>query len=459
MKGRAIAFLLIFALICGAFGFMSADLSASARDYALEGELLAGSREAAEGIALEYAQWLHGCLVWRTAYDLGSGGQTLDFAWWPSLEEPETRPFELEAEDVFDRFAVGPGSEYSPAIAGLVDGFLESGKLSEEYVLNDYVDCVPVVFSLLVPDEGGGAWVRTQQALSELFFVPLPENIRVRFERDEGSGFYDYKYAGRGLTARASSVETAGYIYFTFSVRESLSGENELRFEGGPLLDGSHLPGGGWGLWRVKLEGEELAFESLEQVLSLGTDWQDAVLALDGERPLLLTLADGCVTLRALDAESGAVTDEFTLFEGFEPSWDGLAELEVQSFPEGIAVADRDGAAATLLRSGEGYTGLRLWDSQAEYDERSRLLGLGPEGSFYAYERRYRLFGERLAVLELTDIYSGSNRQAQGLLLLYVYDPEDGLIFAERLSSPLSGVSQYVGSETALVPAEQRSAK
>ena len=457
MKGRAIAFLLIFALICGAFGFMSADLSASAKDYALEGELLAGSREAAEGIALEYAQWLHGCLVWRTAYDLGSGGQTLDFAWWPSLEEPETRPFELEAEDVFDRFAVGPGSEYSPAIAGLVDGFLESGKLSEEYVLNDYVDCVPVVFSLLVPDEGGGAWVRTQQALSELFFVPLPENVRVRFERDEDSSFYDHKYAGSGLTARASSVEAAGYIYFTFSVRESLSGENELRFEGGPLLDGSHLPGGGWGLWRVKLEGEDLALESLEQVLSLGTDWQDAVLALDGERPLLLTLADGRVTLRALDAESGAVMDEFTLFEGFEPSWDGLAELEVQSFPEGIAVADRDGAAATLLRSAEGYTGLRLWNSQVESDERSRLLGLGPEDGFYAGGRQYRLFGERLAVLELTDIYSGSNRQAQGLLLLYVYDPEDGLIFAERLSSPLSDVSQYVYLETALVPAEQRS--
>ena len=209
----------------------------------------------------------------------------------------------------------------------------------------------------------------------------------------------------------------------------------------------------------MKLEGEDLALESLEQVLSLGTDWQDAALALDGERPLLLTLADGRVTLRALDAESGEVTDEFTLFEGFEPIWDGLAELEVQSFPEGIAVADRDGAAATLLRLAEGYTGLRLWDSQAEYDERSRLLGLGPEGSFYAYERRYRLFGERLAVLELTDIYSGSNRQAQGLLLLYVYDPEDGLIFAECLSSPLSDVSQYVGSETALVPAEQRSAK
>ena len=208
MRGRAIAFLLIFALICGVFGFMSADLSASTREYALERELLAGSREAAEGIALEYAQWLHGCLVWRTAYDLGSGGQTLDFAWWPSLEEPETRPFELEAEDVFDRFAVGPGSEYSPAISGLVDGFLASGKLSEEYVLNDYVDCVPVVFSLLVPDEGGGAWVRTQRSLSELFFVPLPENVRVRFERDEGSGFYDHKYAGRGLTARASSVET-----------------------------------------------------------------------------------------------------------------------------------------------------------------------------------------------------------------------------------------------------------
>ena len=103
MKGRAIAFLLIFALICGAFGFMSADLSASAKDYALEGELLAGSREAAEGIALEYAQWLHGCLVWRTAYDLGSGGQTLDFSWWPSLEEPETRPFELEAEGLLAR--------------------------------------------------------------------------------------------------------------------------------------------------------------------------------------------------------------------------------------------------------------------------------------------------------------------------------------------------------------------
>ena len=457
MKGRAIAFLLIFALICGAFGFMSADLSASAKDYALEGELLAGSREAAEGIALEYAQWLHGCLVWRTAYDLGSGGQTLDFAWRPSLEEPETRPFELEAEDVFDRFAVGPGSEYSPAVAGLVDGFLASGKLSEEYVLNDYVDCVPVVFRLLVPDEGGGAWVRTQRSLSELFFVPLPENVRVRFERDEDSSFYDHKYAGRGLTARASSVETAGYIYFTFSVRESLSGENELRFEGGPLLDGSHLPGGGWGLWRVKLEGEELALESLEQVLSLGTDWQDAVLALDGERPLLLTLADGRVTLRALDAESGAVTDEFTLFEGFEPIWDGLAELEVQSFPEGIAVADRDGAAATLLRSAEGYTGLRLWNSQVEPDERSRLLGLGPEDDFYAGGRQYRLFGERLAVLELTDIYSGSNRQAQGLLLLYVYDPEDGLIFAECLSSPLADVSQYVYLETALVPAEQRS--
>lgn len=457
MKGRAIAFLLIFALICGAFGFMSADLSASAKDYALEGELLAGSREAAEGIALEYAQWLHGSLVWRTAYDLGSGGQTLDFAWWPSLEEPEARPFELEAEDVFDRFAVGPGSEYSPAISGLVDSFLASGKLSEEYVLNDYIDCVPVVFKLLVPEKGGGAWVRTQRSLNELFFVPLPENVRVRFERDEGSSFYDYKYAGSGLTARASSVEAAGYIYFTLSVRESLSGENELRFEGGPLLDGSHLPGGGWGLWRVKLDGEDLALESLEQVLSLGTDWQDAVLALDGERPLLLTLADGRVTLRALDAESGAVTDEFTLFEGFEPSWDGLANLEVQSFPEGIAVACEDGAAATLLRSAEGYTGLRLWDSQVEYDERSRLLGLGPEDSFYAYERQYRLFGERLAVLELTDIFSGSNRQAQGLLLLYVYDPEDGLIFAERLSSPLSDVSQYVGSETALVPAEQRS--
>ena len=88
-------------------------------------------------------------------------------------------------------------------------------------------------------------------ALEELFRIPVPDWMTVRARLSHNSNpLYDTNYfsvydeTDGALSFDSDSVFAPdGWMYFVFDVRREGTRE---------LLDGSQLPGGNWGVWRMR---------------------------------------------------------------------------------------------------------------------------------------------------------------------------------------------------------------
>ncbi len=443
MKRYAIPLILLCCLAALFLAAAALFLCAGGGGYHIEGEVLFGERPEAAGFIMTDSEGLGSAGLWRGYYDPASGGQVMLSGWeFTSVDRDEAEP--SVSVETFSRMFADSGYDY-PALAEALKGFIDGGGREARVPLNSYTDAVPIRVNLMVPS-GGSSWhVRPVDAYAELFRVPLPEGTMVDFARDEPSGIIEASLAeGSEIYSASTSVYSGGYIYFTFELRRM---EDALGGVTGGLLDGSLLPGGDWGVWRVPYPFDEDDPPEPEPVLSLGHDFERAELAPgpEGDTVLLYTVEGGTLSLDVLDGANGRLMQSVELLDGYEPSYLGVG-IDYYDSPGGAVFAAQDGRAVTAELSGRIYAGLRRWEPN--YDLQA-LLG----ENWGVYARECLFCGGRLALLYEVLDYSGQDSARGTARLLMVFEDGGRLAYAERIGSQLWQNSyNRVSSQTGLSP-------
>ena len=172
------------------------------------------------------------------------------------------------------------------------------------------------------PFASGG--VSGAEALAERFRLPTEGlTLRVDCVQNPANDTIQLNFSIPGLEEHCASVYApSGGLYFSFDMRSE-----------GERLSGELLPGGGWGVWRVRCTPESGADTSserwwmsedidytcepdtLERVCAFSGDWELHALRLsgDGGRVLLTGVRDGALSLRALDAVTGETLQDLPL--------------------------------------------------------------------------------------------------------------------------------------------------
>ena len=450
--GTAFAALSVLAVAVFAAGTLALN---AVRDSArLSGEVLTGERSAAQGVTLSRDMSLADHLLWDTSWDSGAGTGETDTRW--KIEDTWTPDYYSNPGiEVIDVLYTGtfcwydgdiramPGS-YEAILEDLLGGRWDTPSASGEFLLNDYVGNCLLNFEteLLLCDDSNPA----DEHYSQMFRLPLPREVRLSVT---------YEYVGNRHTAsftmldppqegdiyRVTYTESdsvfapSGYLYFVFATRDIATDE---------LLDGSGLPGGGWGVYRVpvsdyvKVEpltnsfgwvsyGERLDdltgrwwaensfratanLRNAENVHVPGADWDGAWLELshDGESVLLFTIEGGRIYLTVLDAETAAETQRLELCPdggearfGKAVDYGYCADGEYAVF-SGI-YEDEDVVAVTARRSGGRYEPIGTVEL-----ERPELPGLDVK---LCYAPLYAYDGERLCVLQQLAVSDGEERE------------------------------------------------
>lgn len=452
MKGRAVAFFLIFVLALGFFCAGGGLLWARRNGLALSGELALGERGGAEGAKLALRAALEGHLVWDAEYSPATGSTESAARWQLAREdlyEPDDSPTLSLASMSYVCSWAGSlpeslaGASDDPANGRFLSYWLEpayqrfladaraSGLRDREYPLGDFSDRVP-----LGAFASGG--VSGTEALAERFRLPAEGlTLRVDCVQNPANDTIQLNFSIPGLEEHCASVYApSGWLYFSFDMRSE-----------GERLSGELLPGGGWGVWRVRCTPESGADTSserwwmsedidytcepdtLERVCAFSGDWELHALRLsgDGGRVLLTGVRDGALSLRALDAVTGETLQDLPLgVEGgyVEGIYDGEGWAVFQIYA---------GREASLLCCGEdaGRYTPRMTAPLALPGRPESLREL-PEDYFSWSVTDARFDGERLCVL-----YEISCAPDWGSTLWYVLSvfDEDGAVYTEWLPS------------------------
>ena len=345
---------------------------------------------------------------------------------------------------------------YTPYIAELIEEFKESDKSAMNVQLYHYTDSLPVT---LVGNGLLDAATDLPVSLNDVFRIPLPEGANIRIQRI-GTAVADINvFYGGGYVAEASSTFDGEYLYLIVEVRERDSRS---------LADGSMMPGGEWGVYRVPVErrwDEYLArLDEVENIYPLGSDWDEGKLFLDGDTLLICTRVDREVRLHALDLVSRSVSDALLFDNETLSGYGGAQSINyLEYYPRGgSGVFLLDGKLAAAV----DFTGdLEVLDTAVMPYEPVELFTTGKS----SYElisgavESYRYTGADLAdcawaggrFYALHTVFVRlENGRAFSALLLTEWD-KGGVLGAELLTTQLSElVWRYGLSETAqIVPA------
>ena len=197
-----------------------------------------------------------------------------------------------------------------------------------------------------------------------------------------GSVSYDIEPAlgAQYLSAVGGAADAGEWSYFLFYAYEADTDGDFVR-----RLDGSMLPGGGWGVWRVPCEGEGEErlpdFSRAELVVPMDWGWEGACLGLsdDGGELLVFTTEGRELWLNAYSLE-GEPGSRVRLSDGWE--YYNIDGLEVLTGPD-CAGIDFVGAFCAAVKSGGE------WRAAAEL-ELDTLPGGGEEyAAWYGEPRDY----------------------------------------------------------------------
>ena len=379
MFRRSYIFILCFALMAGLWAVSTAALAAAQHGYAPEAELPSGEREAAEGFGLEIETVLGGRLVWRQDYDAGSGALSSSSRWsFREVPISHGRSYPVVGLDFTAGFAFGGSFDVEPedAVSRRLADYLEEAWDGSEYFeteidLSDFAERYDPEISFGNITDRDGRGIRSPYG--DKFSVEVPEGSYYRAVVFGGGEWYISPHSGSGrCSAASSSVFTPeGSLFFTADVTNSA----------GERADGSSLPGGGWGVWRIPCEAEDAeklagvdrwwlteSFHAvcdetaLENVFLLpeGCGDFEILLSYDGTRLFVISAEGGALALRVLSAADGALMQSLTLFTAAELGEMGV-EPDFDEFPlrhysrescEIFTLGDR-AAAAVELSGGE----------------------------------------------------------------------------------------------------------
>ncbi len=476
------------ALVVLAFAFCigaSAYLSAQYDNLAFTGEVLYGERSDAEGVSISADAILSRHLLMSAEYDLGTGTNVSDGSWSQSKREFDYYGYtpgmyiygdslymnfswggSSGVEEIAERIGAAPWQEkVIEELASRMDS--DTGSVNARLLLNDYVDRFPLyvyaggVMLAGYEEDDDTAGIYNDLDASELFYIPLPGEVRldaslsVRSEDGysvDGELYID-PVGGDMYNSMASGVWASdGYLYFMLCIyRTDVTGRAEL-------LDGSHLPGGGWGIWRVKCDGPEWAQEIKDGYLTVYLDtlesvyifddtwagtfdpangWGSARLSLsaDGQRLLLFTGEGESIRLRVIDTASLSVIQDTALISPEEgaaldpddPVGASADYLGVTAQSD-CTVVRFDGRAAVLVENGGRYERVCLVNISDV-----PVTGTVQDERYLSTDERYFAWdGERLVMYEYGYYYDSVGRKMYNRVCIF---EENELIYCEWLTT------------------------
>ena len=285
--------------------------------------------------------------------------------------------------------------------------------------------------------------------VSEYFPIPLPEgaaaDVRITLTPPgpengySGSVSYDIEPAlgAQYLSAVGGAADAGEWSYFLFYAYEADTDGDFVR-----RLDGSMLPGGGWGVWRVPCEGEgeerSPDFARAELVVPMDWGWEGACLGLsdDGGELLVFTTEGRELWLNAYSLE-GEPGSRVRLSDGWE--YYNIDGLEVLTGPD-CAGIDFVGAFCAAVKSGGEWRAAAALELDALPDGGEEYAAWYDEPEITSRSGRLALLGEGRLLLPGED---RSNR----IRRLCVF--EDGsLTSCELIRSQLDGVHKRIVDET-----------
>ena len=454
---RVFALLAVLALAVLAAGNLL--LWPQRNDLKLDGEVLYGERADAAGVRLSYDRELESHLNWSIDYDLGTGEQTMQSDWTLKGDGREgTSPVEPQISLTINMgsnshsWHSGEPDFYSEYVYDVYADMVEMAGDAETYTrrlrLNDYTDIMPVTAEIHGTNVYEDLYEYTfDYDVSEYFPIPLPEEVwmEVMLERGvDGSRlsieFLDSQYIGGVYDSSLCAAD--GNLYIKFCVRD----------EEGALLDGSRMPGGSWGVYRIPCEDDTIRLSGMELVYAIGEEVQGEALLLseDRERLLIFTAEDDALYLNVMDAGSGELLQrQLLLLVGSDWSFDESYTLADATSGADVTPVDgyyvlNVGSVLQVLSEGGGlYTPLLTVDASnppapERYENEDCYVRSGGN-VFYATD------GERLVVLNnssVDDYSDPENSTMTDYLRVNVYDGS-GLIYSEWLTGQFERVNAY----------------
>lgn len=463
MRRRGLAFALIFIFALGVFVSGGIYLWAAARAYTLTGEVYLGERGDASGLGFTQETVLSRHLDWQTDYDAGSGGAETGASWSLARREigEEAAPPSLTLE--------GVGFEYSerwygldrhtaglPFAQGILDGIYDMlggapGQRRVKLSIGGYMDSVPLRFAcqgLSISAPSGGDYAYGRVPL-DVFGLPIGEKAYFDAYLSLNSTASTFKlWASSGETYDVSSdcvFAADGCLYLVLDVRTKATHSSPAA-----LADGSALPGGGWGVYRIPCSfadgapdgerwwvsgGYEVVpdFSAVENIYPLGDSWGGAALGLsyDGTQLLLFTAGED-LTLTVIDLASGDTVQQMELLSDPEDyirdmwlDWDSFS-----AFDGGYALTS--GSSVLYALEQDGLYGRAQTISLAQAPMPGQR-----DGSCSINTLDFEARGGNLAILE-SGLYM--SERSENYLRLTLYSAEGECIYAEWITPPLAGM-------------------
>ena len=435
MKRIAAAFTALFVLASCLMAGGSIYMHAHRNDLEITGEVLYGERAMASGVEVRQSVLIDGHPNWEVSYSPAAASHVTQAGWsLPELRRTAAQPPAISIGSITSGLTISYDGGRSvirlydiPVVQEIADGIAASaaggGEYATELLLNDYTDCLPIV----ARDASGS------MGTAEFRLLEYPYDI-------DGS----------------SVLAADGNLYLAFTAHGA----------DGELLDGSSLPGGSWGVWRIPCEvtgsdsGERwwagrvrlsADLDAVELVSPIGTG-VDAVklcLSYDGTKLLLLTAESGTLYLTVIDTATGENLQRLALAQEEELCPDGGLAQAVQRFVQyssaGSEVLLTEGRALVLAGQGGEYSLAMSADLTALPVPECYSEDAG--GSTYLWDYGAMVSdGKRLLVLEhvgAQDAASGADGDGTVAERLSVFGP-GGLEYCEWLESQLG--YYYYGS-------------
>ena len=467
MKRIAAAFTALFVLASCLMAGGSIYMHAHRNDLEITGEVLYGERAMASGVEVRQSVLIDGHPNWEVSYSPAAASHVTRADWsLPELRRTAAQPPAISIGSMTSGLTISYDSGRSvvwlydiPVVQEIADGIAASaaggGEYATELLLNDYTDCLPIVARVDSDIDIGREEAAAGIDLSDVFPLPMPYDLpcRVTYSSTDASGsmgtaefrLLEYPYDIDGSSVLAAD----GNLYLAFTAHGA----------DGDLLDGSSLPGGSWGVWRIPCEvtgsdsGERwwagrvrlsADLDAVELVSPIGTG-VDAVklcLSYDGTKLLLLTAESGTLYLTVIDTATGENLQRLALAQEEELCPDGGLAQAVQRFVQyssaGSEVLLTEGRALVLAGQGGEYSLAMSADLTALPVPECYSEDAG--GSTYLWDYGAMVSdGKRLLVLEhvgAQDAASGTDGDGTVAERLSVFGP-GGLEYCEWLESQL----------------------
>lgn len=482
---KAAAFFAVFVLALAVFAGGGVYLAAGRDGCAVSGEVLAGDRSYAGGFTVTQRAVVDGHLLINAGYlsaDSGPGWSMAETA--PVPEPPPSIALKDTDLDYSESWSSGTRHTTEiplPFAQDIYDGLAaqiggSEGSKTASAPLGSYTNRLPLHF--VSSGISGLPLLEADRPLNRLPFRDQPDEYSYDSEftlldvfslaAPEGSSLFSVLLLNPGyntfsITMRSDTdfytysdcaFAPDGNFYLILDVRQGLDQQEvyATSYPSSARVDGSALPGGGWGVYKIPYEftgsvpqgerwwaagGCEVRpdFSVAENIYPLADGWEHASIELsyDGTQLYIFSLEVGTLWLTAIDLASGETVQRLELASAAEISALNHRDVSAQdladalnregticAFDGGVAICTEYEFAAVAVESGGEFVREALFCPRQQSGAPD---GLPAAANYYPDRRAFAWDGERVAYLD----WDNSSCDAR----LCVFE-DGGLVYCEQ---------------------------